>query len=175
MKTHFGVDGRPINVRDGGYAKVTWTYDGRGDLLEESYFGADGKPAHDDGCVTIKYVYDDEGRPTRVAYLDAQSHELHMELVVQRVIPGGFGAISGLAPDDHILAYNGQQVNSVKQLTDLTTSGTFPFRTMTVRRGAKIITLQVARGRLGVWIGFARVGAHEAAAGPTSPSPVPSR
>ena len=35
-QSFFGLDDEPIDVRDGGYAEVTWTYDGRGDLLEES-------------------------------------------------------------------------------------------------------------------------------------------
>jgi len=172
-KVFFGLDGEPINVRD-DYAKVTWTYDGRGDLLEESDFGADGKPAHSDGVVTIKYTYDDLGRQSKVTYLDARDHEMHMELVVQRVVPGGNGAQAGLMPGDHILSYNGQQVDSVKQIEGLTTSGNFPFRTVAVRRGSQIITVQVERGNLGTYIALARVSEPSAVDAPAQP-PVPSR
>jgi hypothetical protein len=171
MRSFFGVDGEPINVHDGGYAKIIWSYDHRSALLAESYFGADGKPAHDDGVVTIKYSHDDEGRQTKVTYLDAQGHELQMELVARRVTPGLLGARAGLEPGDHILAYNGQPVNSIKQLNDLTASGNATFRTLTVRRGSEVITLQVPfKGALGINIGLDRVVSRNEA-GDSTPTP----
>ena len=173
-QTYLGIDGKPINVQDGGYAEVIWSYGARGNLLKESYFGSDGKPAHADGAVTIKYNYDDLGRQPKVTYFDPQGHELQMELVIRRIVPGGIGAQAGLKPGDHLLSYNGQPVNSVKQLVDLVTGGTYPFRTVTIRRDSQVITFQVERGLLGINIGLANVHGPEAAAVPP-PVPAPSR
>jgi len=157
MKAYFGVDGEPIAIADGGYARVTWRYDARDKPVEESYFGVDGKPAHDDGVVAIKYSYDSLGRQTKIIYLDAQDHEFQMELVVNRVSPGGLGALAGLAAGDHILAYNGQVMGSLKQLNSATKPGGMPFRTLTIRRGAQVLNLEVEAGDLTVSIGLARI------------------
>jgi len=174
-QSYFGVDDKPIAIRDGGYAEVSWSYDGRGDLLEESYVGTDGKPFHADGSVTIKYSYDDQGRQTKVTYLDAQGHELQMELVVHRVAPGGNGALGGIKAGDRLLSYNGQQISSVKQLIDLEASGNYSFRTVTIRRGSQVITLQVERGGLAINIGLGRVDVQKQAGDPAPSSPAPSR
>jgi hypothetical protein len=154
--SYFGVNGEPTQRQDGGYAKITWAYNTRGNLVEESYFGVDGKPAHNDGCVTIRYFYDDQGQQTKVSYLDAEAHELQMELVIRGLIPGGAAARAGFAVGDHILTYNGAKVGSVKQLSDLT-GGIISFRTVTLRRGSQIITLQVIAGSLDIYLGLARV------------------
>jgi YD repeat-containing protein len=173
MKAYYGVDGNPIAIKDGGYAKVVWQYDARNDLIEESFFGVDGQPAHDDGGVTIKYSYDDLGRLTKTAYFDAQGNELHMELVVARVIPGGNGAQAGLAAGDHILRYNGRDVGSLKQLNTLSAESGYPFRTVTVRRGSQILNLEVINGPLGAYTDLARVEPAKSEA--ESPLPAPSR
>jgi YD repeat-containing protein len=156
MKTYYGVDGKPAPVRDGGYAEATMAYDARGSLIEESYFGADGKPAHDDGVVTIKYSYDDQGRQTHVTYLDAQAREVAVELVVRNVIPGGAGAQAGLVSGDHLLTYNGEKVTSDKQLDGLT-KGANIYRVVTVRRGSQVLTFEIPAGSFDVNLGLARV------------------
>jgi MTH538 TIR-like domain (DUF1863)/PDZ domain len=169
-KTFFGIDGKPIPIRDGGYATITWTYDPRGDLITESYFGVDGQPAQADGCVTIKYAYDKSGHQTKVICLDVQDHEFPMGLVVRSVVPGGTGALAGLAPGDRILAYNNQPVTSTKQLTDLV-DGPAIFRAVTVRRGSKIVTLAVPAGSLSVTLGLVR---RDASAGSEDDAPAAS-
>jgi hypothetical protein len=152
---YFGVDGEPT-LHDRGYTKITWTDDTRGNLIEESYFGIDGKLANDDGCVTIRYSYDDQSQQTKVTYLDSEGRELEMEVVIRGVIPGGTAARAGFTVGDHILTYNGVKVGSIKQLSDLT-GGAVTFRAVTVRRGSQIITLKVLSGNLGAFLGLARV------------------
>jgi YD repeat-containing protein len=174
MKTFIGLDGNPIQLREGGYAKMTWSYDARGDLIEEAYFGADGRPWHDDGCVVIRYEYDALGRQTKVVYLDAQNRELQMELVIRRLVPGGLGATAGLAVGDRLLTYDGERVTSLEQLADLT-KGAFSFRPVTVRRGSGLVTVEVTPGTLGLFLGLARVEPEVSAeAGSSAPVPAPA-
>ena len=115
--------------------------------------------------VTIKYSYDDLGRQTKVTYLDAQGHEMQMELVVQRVVPGGNGAQGGLMPE---IISSPTTVNRSVPSSNYRPGRKrqFSFRTVTVRRGSQIITLQVERGDLGTYIGLARVDEQKQAGAP---------
>ena len=168
-KVFFGLDGS-YNA-DGGYANFT------GPMMaaasdEESYFGADGKPAHSDGVVTIKYTYDDLGRQSKVTYLDARGHEMHMDSWCNVLYPGAMARRPGSC--GAIISSRTTVRAIVKQIEGLTTSGNFPFRTVAVRRGSQIITVQVERGNLGTYIALARVSEPAAFAAPAQP-PVPSR
>lgn len=108
--------------------------------------------------MTITYAYDDLGREIRVTYLDAQNHELQMELVVRGVVPGGWGARVGLAVGDRILTCDGEKATSVKRLSDLAAGE--GFRVLIVRRGSQNLTFVVGAGSLGLSFDLARAGSE---------------
>ena len=69
---YFGVDGRPMLIKD-GIARLTTSYDERGNVVEEAYFGVDGKPAlRKDGIARVTERFDDRGNVVEQAYFRAR-------------------------------------------------------------------------------------------------------
>ena len=65
----FDAAGAPINLV-AGYQRLVAAYDGRGNLVEETHFAADGKPAQRDGCHRLRYEHDERGNIIHSACLD---------------------------------------------------------------------------------------------------------
>lgn len=148
--SYFGADGKPIMIPKSGYSKVVWARDARGDLVEESFFDVDGAPVSGGACAKITYVYDNVGRETGVTCFDALNREVQIEVAISKVSPGFNGARAGLAPADRILTYNSQKVTSIRRLYDLVNEPGPPYRIVTVRRGAQIVSFSVQSGSLGI-------------------------
>ncbi len=146
-------------------------YDTRGNLVEEAYFGPDGSPRHDDGCVRIVYTYDRDGREKAVAYFDADDRQLQMQIVIRDVIPGSTAANLGLQAGDRIVSYNGEAATSVKRLGDLVDMFK-GFRVIVVRRGVRTLSFVSPGGTLGVHLGLARTDEPGGEPAPTGRSPL---
>ena len=160
-RTFYGIDGEPVALPD-GYAKIVWAYDARDDVIEESFFDATGKPANKSGCVSITYTYDDTGRETGVTYLDAQNHPMQVDVAVSYVLPGENGAANGVMPGDHILAYNGHKVTSIKGFEDMVNKSSVGRLILTVQRGAEIQRLSVSPGALAIGLELVRADTQQA-------------
>ena len=63
---YFGTDGQPIVNEEKGYHEITWTYDGRGNTVENCYLGAGGKPIAVNGNASTKSEFDAYDR--RIVY-----------------------------------------------------------------------------------------------------------
>jgi len=176
MVARFGLDGKPANEKFNGYAKELYSYDNRGDVTEEAFFTADGAPGRSDGIATIKYTYDNFGRPTGTRYFDAAGRELHMELIVAQLVPGGQAATLGIAVGDRIVSYNGLEIASLQQMVDAEAG--VGFRVLTVKRGAQALSFTVVSGQIGTVLRLVHADNEQAAqiAQPAPPvSGAPSR
>ncbi|MGA7329462.1 MAG: TIR domain-containing protein [Rhodomicrobium sp.] len=65
----FDADGKPAPVRDWNYAKILHVYDARGNVVEDAFFAADGKPTlHKDGYAFDRLKYDERGNVIESAF-----------------------------------------------------------------------------------------------------------
>ena len=113
MSADFGLDGKRVNQKLGGFAKELYSYDNRGDVTEEAFFAADGAPGRSDGCATIKYTYDDFGRQTGAAYFDAAGRVLTVKRGAQML---SFTVVSGqLGTRLELIRADGKQAAKVSQ------------------------------------------------------------
>jgi TPR repeat protein len=65
----FGVDGILIPGKDGAVINK-YIYDGRGNLIEQSFWDRNGNPFYIDGTTKFKTKYDHLGRQTELAFFD---------------------------------------------------------------------------------------------------------
>jgi len=145
-----------------GYAILRKNYDERGNVIEQAYFGADGKPVSNiEGYAKMSYEYDDSGKASHIRFFDADDRELHVELVITEIFPNTTASRIGLSSGDRIISYNGRNVNRADQFGALVkdTAGS-AIRSLTIRRGSEILTFEVPAGLLGVRLDIAPVKAE---------------
>src|SRR5262249_48301265 len=136
---------------------VRYAYDARNNMIEESYFGVDGKPAPLAlREAKIVYSYDNFGRETEADYFDPANRRISVDLVVDYVFRGMTAEKIGLAVGDRILSYGGHRRTSWRQFfqTESDTLGREP-RILVVRRGGDVLQFTVAPGSLGVSVRMA--------------------
>jgi YD repeat-containing protein len=63
--------GRPIDLKDPNWQRITREYDALGNVVEEAYWHADGTPAEDDDCYRKKFAYNERGNILQQVYLEA--------------------------------------------------------------------------------------------------------
>jgi hypothetical protein len=153
-----GFRGSVINRMD-GYAKATKAYDARGNLIEVARFDAEGKPAINStsGVWKQTYTYDSRNVEIGAVYFDNFGREIPVDVVFSVIEFGSTAERIGLKPGDRILSYDGRKPTSEDQQISLVTdfSGRAS-RILIVRRGAQILTFEVAPGRLGAKLDVVR-------------------
>ena len=144
-ESYFGLDGEPTLV-NGGFAKASYLYK-QNKLVEESYYDTQGKLVR----IALGYArkttaYDEFGRATATEFFDADGSVVQTQVTIIAVEPSRKREEEDFQADDILLSYDGEQLVTVKQWTELErTKGNFE-RTLQVRRAGKVLSLKVSPG-----------------------------
>jgi hypothetical protein len=131
---------------------MTWTYDERGNIIDEAFFNEAGKPvACKDGYARSKSRYDEYGTKIDISYYDPAGKPLRARVKITAVFPRTQAARLGLRPGDIVVSYRGVEVkNQYRFIADRRTErpGDSP-KELRILRGDKMLTGRVAPGPLG--------------------------
>ena len=84
-----GTDGKPIAYQKGNYAMVKYVYDAKGDNVETSFFGVNGRPvckSKEEQYATHKSEFDNMGRIVHQRFYDEKGNPT----LPSKMIPEGF-------------------------------------------------------------------------------------
>ena len=131
---------------------MTTAYDARGNVVEVARFDAEAKPAASltSGLWKMTYAYDSRSIQVGAVYFDKLGRELPVDVIFRSIDSGSTAFRIGLMAGDRILSYDGKKPTSEEQQKSLLTdfSGRAS-RILIVRRGAQVLTFEVAPGALG--------------------------
>jgi hypothetical protein len=144
-----GLDGFSAVQKQCGCTKTRRTYDARGNVSRKDYYDGSGRLAPSMyGYATIRYSYDEMGRETKRQFFDTQGAPVATRVGIGKVEPGSKSERSGLRGGDLILAYDGQEVADVQVFDNFELMlGERP-RQLAIQREGKVLTIDVAAGRL---------------------------
>lgn len=143
--------GKPVFLKEYGYAQWRAVYDRRGNCTEQQYLDATGQPMNGPkGWSKSSANFNDFNRVTKRRIVDAAGRTLETRVVITKVTPGGYGERLGLKAGDVVLEYDNNPVDDVTSFTsgrDREQPGDPP-RVLKVRRAGQVVSFSVTPGRL---------------------------
>ena len=155
---YFDTKERPVIDRDSGVHRISKVYDELGRVVQEAYFGPDGKTTR---LSTARY--DERGNRIEERYLDVDGSPLVYLIQIFEVFPNTEAMRVGLQPGDFVWSYGdwafrtGDESPDVRLATDAFIAATRSpgngLRKLLVIRGPSLVEFQVNPGRLGIRLG----------------------
>ncbi len=150
--TFLDRDGRPMVLKQFGYARSLGEYDGHGNLVKTEYQGPDGKPMNGPKGFARRTRTYELDRPTSSAYFDSNGKELRPRVVVRSVVPGSVADRMGIRVDDVFTHYDGKEVSDVVRFSFVRDAEPVdgPKRTLRVLRAGKPLEFALPPGKIGM-------------------------
>jgi hypothetical protein len=155
---YFDTKGGPVIDRDSGVHRINKVYDESRRVVQEVYFGPDGKPTH---LLTARY--DEGGNRIEERYLDVDGSPLVSLIQVLEVFPNTEAMRVGLQPGDFVWSYGdwvfraGDEIPDFGKASEAFVAATrgpgAGLRKLVVIRGPSLIEFRVNPGRLGIGFG----------------------
>jgi hypothetical protein len=155
---YFDTEERPVIDRDSGVHRITKVYDELRRVVQEAYFGPDGKPTY---LFTARY--DEGGNRIEERYLDVDGSPLVSLIEVLEVFPDREAMRVGLQPGDFVWSYGdwvfrtGDEIPDFGKASEAFVAATrnpgTGLRRLVVIRGPSLMEFRVNPGRLGIGFG----------------------
>ncbi len=152
MMAFLGGDDRLMNHPQAGFAKAMMAYSTNGQEIRKAFFDDNNEPtARNFYGYAKKFVkYDSDGKKIAATHFGPENSTVWVNVVIEEVLPDYQGKAIGLNAGDIIWAYEGQRVNGVEEFQKMTDIGENTSRQLEVSRNGKILTFNVASGKLGI-------------------------